>query len=147
MYHYTASGLNNIFLKNGYEEKETASGKTIAIRDLDGLHRTIARGLIEKNHALTGKELRFLRTELDLSQKSLGLLFEKTDQAIAIWEKSDKPIPALADKAIRDLYMEAIGESPIAHLLDRLAKLDRRACEIELQLEETEKGWQMDSAA
>jgi len=147
MYHYKTSGLDNIYLKNGYVEKDTPSGKTIAIRDLDGLHKAIARGLVNKSHALTGKEFRFLRTELDLSQKALGLLFEKTDQAIAIWEKGDKAIPALADKAIRDLYMESIGESPIAHLLDRFAKLDRKACEFELQMEETSKGWLVKDAA
>lgn len=141
MFHYKACGLDNVYLKNGYTEKETPSGKTLSIKDIDGLHKAIARDLVAHEYPLSGKEFRFLRIELNLSQKALGQLFEKTDQSIALWEKGAQPIPVLADKAIRDLYMESIGESPIAKLLERLSQVDRRVCELELQLEETEAGW------
>jgi putative transcriptional regulator len=104
MYHYSACGLDNIYLKNGYQQKETPSGATTAIHDMDGLHKAIAKGLVAKEACLTPKEFRFLRGELDLSQKMLGVLFDKTDQMIAKWEKAETKIPLLADKAIRDLY-------------------------------------------
>ncbi len=141
MYHYTACGLDNIYLKNGYEQKTTPSGNAIAIHDLDGLHKAISKGLANKEASLTPKEFRFLRIELDLSQKALGMLFDKSDQIVAKWEKGETRIPLLADKAIRDLYMESIGEGPVANLLQRLAQLDRKDRELTLELEETSKGW------
>ncbi len=141
MYHYKGCGLNNVYLRNGYVEKETPSGKAVSIRDIDGLHKAIARDLVLNEYPLTGREFRFLRIELDLSQKALGALFEKTDQVIANWEKGKTNIPVLADKAIRDLYMENIGESPVTRLLERFSQIDRRVCELKLQLEETPNGW------
>ena len=39
MYHYTESGLPNIWLVNGFVVKRTSYGKTVSIRDLEGLHR------------------------------------------------------------------------------------------------------------
>ncbi len=141
MYHYTACGLENVYLKNGYDEKVTPSGNTVAIHNLEGLHKAIAKGLVLKEGELTAREFKFLRGELDLSQRALGILMEKTDQMIAKYEKAETPIPRLADKAIRDLYMESIGEGHVAHLLNKLAQLDRKNRELRLQLEETENGW------
>ena len=114
---------------------------------MDGLHKAIAKGLVAKEACLTPKEFRFLRGELDLSQKMLGVLFDKTDQMIAKWEKAETKIPLLADKAIRDLYMERIGEGVIAHLLETLSQLDRKDCEMKLELEETENGWMSEVSA
>ncbi|EXJ12950.1 MULTISPECIES: helix-turn-helix domain-containing protein [Nitrincola] len=142
MYHYKACGLNNIHLANGYTVTDTAHGTGVAIHDIDGLHRVIAKSLVSKEGLLTGREFRFLRVELDLSQKALGGLMDKTDQAIAKWEKGEQKIHVLADKALRDLYMESINEEPIAGLLSKLANLDRQIHELEIDLEETDQGWQ-----
>ena len=147
MYHYKACGLDNVYLKNGYEEKNTPSGKSIAIHDIDGLHKAIDKGIANKEAALTPQEFRFLRGELDLSQKALGMLLDRTDQMVAKWEKGETKILVLADKAIRDLYMESIGEGPISNLLQRLAQLDRKNRELTLQLEETATGWLSESSA
>jgi len=147
MYHYKACGLDNVYLKNGYEEKNTPSGKSIAIHDIDGLHKAIGKGIANKEAALTPQEFRFLRGELDLSQKALVMLLDRTDQMVAKWEKGETKILVLADKAIRDLYMESIGEGPISNLLQRLAQLDRKNRELTLQLEETATGWLSESSA
>jgi len=40
--HYTLSGLTNVYLLNGYRIRKTPHGDTIAIEDIDGLHRAIA---------------------------------------------------------------------------------------------------------
>ena len=101
----------------------------------------IGKGLIKKAGPLTGKEFRFLRLELDLSQKALGQLLDKTDQTIAGWEKSDEDVHILPDSAIRSYYSEKAAGTPIAGLLDELAALDRKHCELVIELEETENGW------
>ena len=147
MYHYTSCGLDNIFLKNGYEESSGEEEKGIAIHDRDSLHQVIAKVIVDIPAPISGKEFRFLRIELDLSQKVLGELMDKSDQIIAKWEKGESPIPVLADKAIRDTYMESIGESHIAELLTKLKELDRERYEIEFQPLETEDGWKLNQCA
>ena len=66
---------------------------------------------------------------------------------IAKWEKGENNIPVLADKAIRDLYMESIGESHIADILTKLKDLDNQIHELEFQFSETEDGWKLDQCA
>lgn len=147
MYHYTSCGLDNIYLKNGYEISNGLEGKGVSIHDLDTLHNAIAKGIIGKPAPISGKEFRFLRIEMDLSQKAVGDLMDKTDQMIAKWEKGTHEVPVLADKAIRDLYMDSIGESPISDLLKKLKDLDREIHELNFQLSETEEGWKLDRCA
>ncbi len=141
MYQYTTCGLDNVWLKNGFEIHKCGDGEGISIHNLDGLHKAISLEIIQSPQPLTGREFRFLRIELDLSQKAVGDLMEKTDQSIAKWEKGNHPIPRLADKAIRDLYMESIGEGVIAGLLSQMAQLDREVHEVSLQLEEIGGEW------
>jgi len=147
MYKYTACGLDNIWLKNGYEKHSTGHGEGVAIHNLDGLHQAIAIEIIKSTLPLTGKEFRFLRIELDLSQKVIADLMDKTAQAVATWEKGTVSLPRLADKAIRDMYMESIGEGSIAGLLADLAKLDREVRELKIELEEISGSWAASQAA
>jgi DNA-binding transcriptional regulator YiaG len=148
MFHYTASGLDNIWLKNGYKTYNAMEGGGFSIHDLDNLHKAISLGIVKKEAPLTGKEFRFLRIELDLSQKAIGDLMDKTDQMVANWEKGNHSIPVLADAAMRTLYMESIGGSPISGLLKKLKDLDRQIHELKFELEETQEGgWQFSECA
>jgi DNA-binding transcriptional regulator YiaG len=90
MYHYTDGGLRNVWLKNGYVEKDTPYGKAVSFHDLDGLTKAICMALSNKPGKLTGAEFRYIRSGLFLSQKSLGKLLGCTEQAIAKWEKTGK---------------------------------------------------------
>jgi len=141
MIKYTGCGLENIYLKNGYIKHSTEEGDGISVYDMDALHRVIAKGIVEKPAPLSGKEFRFLRIEMDLSQKAMGDLMDKSDQMIAKWEKGENDIPVLADAAIRNLYMEDIGESPLVGLLKKLKDLDRQYHEAIFELEERESIW------
>ncbi len=147
MYHYTSCGLDNIYLKNGFDIQEGLEGKGVSIHDIDSLHLVIAKGIIDKSGPLSGREFRFLRIEMDFSQKVVGDLMDKSDQAVANWEKGKGDIHVLADKAIRDLYMESIGESHVTNILSKLRDIDRQIHEMEFQLSETEKGWQLEQCA
>lgn len=148
MYHYNSCGLDNIFLVNGYEIIETADGNGVSIQDIDGLHKAIASALVNSDILLTGKEFRFLRVEMDLSQKAIGGLMGVTDQAIAKWEKGEIQLPVLADKAIRDHYSESIGGGTIAGLLEKLSKIDRdfHQAKIELELLDQDRSWHAQAA-
>ena len=148
MYHYTESGLENIWLVNGYDEYDTLEGKGVGIHDIDGLHHVIAQGIIDKPAPLTGKEFRFLRLELDLSQKAVGDLMDKSDQMVAKWEKEKNDVPVLADAAMRNFYSEKVNGTSIAGILERLKDLDRQLHEHQLKLEEIQgEGWRLDDCA
>lgn len=142
MYQYTSCGLDNVWLKNGFKTHEVGTVTGLSIHNMEGLHRAIALTIIRSPRPITRQEFRFIRIELDLSQKLLGSLMEKSDQSIAKWEKGKQAIPRLADKAIRDLYMESIGEGVIAGLLSEMAQLDRKVHELNLELEEVGGKWQ-----
>jgi putative transcriptional regulator len=144
-YHYTESGLDSVYLVNGYEIVETQDGRSIVIQDLDGLHRAIGRNLVAEKKRLNGKEARFLRTEMFLSQSLLARLLQEDEQTVARWEKGHTKIRGPADVTLRLLYLEHIGgDGKISDLLRDIADLDDdidRNCRF--SLEETSSGWDL----
>lgn len=107
-YHYTFSGLNNIYLLNGYEIIHTEYGDTLSIQDVDGLHRMISDTLINKPRRLLPAEYRFLRKEMKLSQVMLGQMLGVTDQTVARIEKGDTEASVPYEATFRALANEII---------------------------------------
>lgn len=145
-FHYKSCGLENVFLLNGYEVRELEGSRAVAIHDLQGLHRAIAEQLIEKSTPLTGKEFRFLRVEMDFSQKALADLLGVTDQAIAKWEKGQtKSIPVSADTLVRLFARERLlkREGSIFEFVRDMSELDRHVDGAALELVETDQGWRL----
>ncbi len=140
-YHYTESGLRNIWLLSGFEIVETSYGTGVAIHDVAGLHRAIGEVLARKAW-ITGAELRFLRKEMELSQWSLGQLLGTSDQAVAKWEKTGR-VPKTADRMIRLIYLEHIGGNvPIRLTIERINDTDHADPE-RMTAEEGEDGWRI----
>lgn len=106
MFQYSACGLENVFLKNGYTFKETAHGKVVTIDDMDGLHLAIALDLLAQQSVLLGKQFRFLRNEQGLTQAEMGALLGVDAQTVAAWEKKrDEPVQKAVDIAARAYFM------------------------------------------
>ena len=99
-FQYTACGLDNVWLANGYKVKETRHGHAVSVNDVDGLHKLLTQTLIDKPGRLTGKEFRFLRTQLGLSQEALGALLDFSENAVSLWERKDT-VPAACDQWLR----------------------------------------------
>ncbi|HLB80915.1 MAG TPA: hypothetical protein VJJ77_10460 [Dongiaceae bacterium] len=145
MFHYTTCGLRNVWLCNGYDERETPYGRAVAIRDLDGLHRAIARWLIAYKPRLSGAEFRFLRKELGLSQAAAAGMFGNEAQSVALWERKGH-VPAWADRFLRALYRErADGNAKIEAMIDRLKALKQSEYE-RLTLKRGRGGWKAKAA-
>jgi len=106
MYHYKESGLDNVWLVNGFRIRQTSYGEALSIEDVEGLYHAIARGLVEKVGTLNAKEVRFLRKRLDLSQKNLAMLLGADEE----------------------------GRAGVQELLTRLAELDGQEHERPLRL-------------
>jgi DNA-binding XRE family transcriptional regulator len=118
MYHYTESGLQNVYLQNGYKEIDTPYGKAISIDKMDGLHQVIAQGLLEQPF-LSGREFRFLRVELGMTQREIGEFIGVSAQSVALYEKSAR-VQKRADQMIRAIYKN-VPARQIREVLDNVA--------------------------
>ncbi|MBI4385070.1 MAG: helix-turn-helix domain-containing protein [Nitrospinae bacterium] len=139
-YKYTEGGLDNIYLMNGYSVRNTPYGESVSIDNLDGLHKAIARHLVENKPKLSGAEFRFLRIEMDMSQKQLGKLIGVSSQTIALWEKHKVGVKPYGDILVRIIYREWVGgNAQMKKLIDHLNSIDRKENKIIFQ--ETQGEW------
>ncbi|MFO1255824.1 MAG: hypothetical protein U1E37_09180 [Sphingomonadaceae bacterium] len=143
MYHYRECGLRNVWLANGYDEHQTPYGPGVAIHDADGLHRAIARGLVNKGGKLTGSELRFLRLEMGLSQSRLAAMLGNEAQTVALWEKRSSQ-PKIADRFIRAIWREQDeGNAQIRAMIERLTDSDVADSAARIVAEQDEGRWKV----
>lgn len=119
-WHYTQCGLDNVWLENGFELRDTPYGRAIAVHDVDGLHRLLAGELARKQGALTGREFRFLRSWLGLTQEGLASLMDVSEGALSLWERKGA-VPAVNDKLLRLMVLaQTDGDSPIRQAIERV---------------------------
>lgn len=126
--HYKDCGLDNIFLMNGFETETHDGDEYVTIKDMDGLHRAIGLHIIMSRKAPSGREVRFLRNEMDLSQAELGNTLGVTDQSVARWEKGQTEVPGPAVFALKVLYLislvpEGKREGVISQFMEALRRL------------------------
>ena len=119
--HYTASGLNYVYLLNGFNvENDPDYGQIITIQDEDSLHCAIGLYVIMQPRVLSGPEFRFLRKQMGLKQKDLAEEFGVSEQTVANYEKQ-KPIPTASDHLMRMFFLVSITpEEARADLLKRI---------------------------
>jgi transcriptional regulator with XRE-family HTH domain len=108
-YRYTESGLDDVFIINASLVVDDAGEKTIVIPNVNGLHLAIAKGIVQKPSGITGKELRFLRTEMGMTQAELASLVDREPLAISRWERGEvEAIDANAEVLIRLIAIETL---------------------------------------
>lgn len=141
MYHFTDGDLTNIWLANGYTQHKTPYGRAVSIHDLDGLIRVVCLTLANKQHKLTGREFRYLRQNLLLSQGSVASLFGCSEQTVSLWERHGK-VPLWADKLLRMIFISRVqGDTTVKDAIDRLNFVDRIVNE-KIVFHETGDGWE-----
>jgi putative transcriptional regulator len=125
-YQYTECGLDYVYLVGGMEIRHTSEGEYVQINNPEGLHKAIGKFLVTRRKALSGKEVKFLRHEMDMSQPTLAYLLGVTEQTLQKWEAGrTSQVPAPAEALIRLLYSEYVGErSGIRRRLKRIADLE-----------------------
>lgn len=143
MYHYTESGLSNVYLKNGVTVEEIDGEEYTSIDDMNGLHSTIAQAVVDSNRPLAYEEFKFLRIEMNVSQKMLATRFGVDEQTIARYEKGQTKIPRTTDAALRALYMESQEKNnPVSYFLDLLSDTEAEEAAKVIRLEEIENHWE-----
>jgi DNA-binding transcriptional regulator YiaG len=125
--HYKACGLDDVYLASGYEIEDTPHGKGISVKNADELHKAIGAFLVSNKKLLAGKEVRFLRHQMDLTQSELARLLGTSAQQVARYEKEESSIPGPTDRILRLLYKEHLQQViAVKDLLTILDEMDDR---------------------
>ena len=141
-YHYTECGLSYIYLADGYEVEKVDGETYVGIKDVDELHRVIAKSVTEKKSTLEGQEIRFLRIEMGMSQKNLAEILGVDTQTVARWEKNQTAIPRTSDAVLRTMYLESIdANSKVSFFLRLLAENEVTAAIEQLTLKAENHHW------
>ena len=106
MYHYVECGLDDVWLVNGHRFRESDRGNTVSASDIDALHEAIGIHLCNNRRVLTGREIRFLRHEMLMSQSILAQFLDVRELTINRWKTGKTSMPRAAEVLIRHLYME-----------------------------------------
>jgi len=104
-YRYTESGLTNVVIEGATLVHDDAGEECVTIPNINGLHRAISHGIVTKRSAITGAELRFLRTEMGLTQAELAAIVHREPLTVSRWERSEIDLDNNAEAIIR---LEAI---------------------------------------
>ena len=107
-YRYTECGLDNVIIKGVKFAIDVQGEQVLSIPAINCLHKTIALGIVSRDKSMSGKELRFLRTELGLTQAQLGRVLHHDSQTVARWEKDQMSIKKTAEILIRIFAIEKL---------------------------------------
>jgi DNA-binding transcriptional regulator YiaG len=131
-YHYTECGLNDVYLTNGFSVDKDGA---LFIEHIHQLHDAIGLRIVQSSDRLNGKEIRFIRHHLDLSQKAFGELLGVTYLTVLRWEKGEKPIQKTADHLIRTIYSGQLSKhQPIMEMLSAIVDMDKKQCTMEEEM-------------
>lgn len=146
-YQYKESGLEYVWLENGFTiEDHPKYGQLISIQNVRELHDQIGIWLATLPRRLTGAEFKYLRTELDNSQRVLARLLGVGEQSIQLWEKGhNKPIAnQAAERLLRVMYMDFLRpDSQHKTIMERITDLDADLAAKELHLANTDMKWRL----
>jgi putative zinc finger/helix-turn-helix YgiT family protein len=110
-YHYTESGLNNVYLENiELRVCESCGAVTPRIPRILQLHETIARAIVSQPNSLSGPEIRFLRKQLGLKAKEFAAYLRTDVSTYSRWENDGQPISPQSDLLIRLMYLKLLRE-------------------------------------
>ena len=107
-YRYTDCGLENVIIAGVNFVIDDSGDEVIRIPNVNGLHRVIAQSILARKSSMSGTELRFLRTEMGLTQAELASLVHREPLAVSRWERSEAPIDSNAEALIRLHALEAL---------------------------------------
>lgn len=107
-YIYTECGLENVLISGMNVVVDDAGEEVYRIPNVVGLHKCIAHCIVTAEQGIGPKELRFLRTEMGLTQSELAALVRKDGQTVGRWERGEFPIDETAELVIRLAAAESL---------------------------------------
>ncbi len=107
-YRYTECGLDNVIIVNMDVAKDDAGETVYMLPNINGLHKVIAHGILTQQFGMSPVELRFLRSEMGITQGELANVVKKDHQTIGRWERGEKPIDQNAEAIIRRIAADRL---------------------------------------
>ncbi len=108
-YHYTECGLNNVIIEGLSVVLDDEGDEVVEIPFINDLHRAIASGIVLHDQGISGAELRFLRSEMGMTQAELASLVHKDKQTVGRWERTEWEIDSTSETIIRKLAVEKLS--------------------------------------
>ena len=121
-YHYRECGLDNVMIDGVVPCRDDDGDEVVTIPNVTGLHRAIAAAIVHRKAGMSGKELRFLRTEMGMTQAELAKVVHHDTQSIGRWERGEIPIEPNAEAVIRLLAAERLELKDGAESVEELSR-------------------------
>jgi putative transcriptional regulator len=128
-YHYTESGLDNVYLENIEVCRCPACHeKIVSIPAMPELNRLIGLILIKKKSPLNGKEIRYLRKNIGQKANELAELMGVDVSTFSRWESGKQKMSKPHDRFFRLLYsnIKGISEEEIRHLIKWFKEIEEK---------------------
>lgn len=143
-YHYTESGLNNVYLHGVVQYRCLSCGEMWSeIPKIKALHLFIARTIICKQAALVGDEVRFLRKELAMKGKEMAEALVIEPETFSRWENGKQAVAPYHDRQLRLIYILNASEKEgrilhhnIRKMLSKMATLPPSSTKIDIAPQE-----------
>lgn len=120
-YHYIECGLPNVYIEGLAPVIDEEGDEVIEIPFIAALHAEIARGIVMHKGTMTGDELRFLRTEMGMTQAELASFVGVQALTVGRWERGENPMDRSAETVIRKLAIERLLK-PFDASIEELAR-------------------------
>lgn len=120
-YRYDECGLDNVILADFPLRTDDAGEEVVTIENVNLLHRVLVGAVAVKEGGLTPKEIRFLRSEMSMSQAELAKLVGRDGQTVGRWERGETEIDQASEMVIRRKAIEHVRweELPIEEIARR----------------------------
>jgi DNA-binding transcriptional regulator YiaG len=100
-YRYMDCGLENVVISGVSFVEDDNGDAVIRIPNVMGLHRAIATGIVKRKAMMNGREMRFLRSEMGMTQAELAAMIHREPLTVSRWERGETEIDANAETLIR----------------------------------------------
>ncbi|MFO8056428.1 MAG: helix-turn-helix domain-containing protein [bacterium] len=118
-YHYTESGLPNVYL-DGITIYYCSCGEVMPeIPCIEELHERLARDIAENSPRLTGPEIRFLRKHLELKPVDFAKLLGVSKVTVSRWEHNKVKIDKAYEGIIRALVKSKEFRSVLENVTEK----------------------------
>lgn len=107
-YHYTECGLDNVFIEDMNIVEDHNGEETVTIPAIGALHKVICEGIVGLKAKMTGQELRFLRSEMGMTQAKLAEIVKVTPLTVSRWEREENPVDDAAEMLIRIMAVQML---------------------------------------
>ena len=127
-YRYDECGLDNVILKDLAVCIDDDGDEVVTIPNVNILHQILLAQVAGKESGLLPKEIRFLRTEMGLTQAQLGQLVGRDGQSVGRWERGEAPIEQAHEMIVRQAALEH-AEQAVTSMMELASRTTPAASE------------------